>query len=560
MDITSQALHRPLAELFTRRFAAHEAAPAEFRFDRTPATFEDGDFTVAGRPGQPSGEVATERLAELVDRIPLMCSDGRSVELGPRRISELYRDQLVGPAVAWRATGGVLDCQARAAADEFDRLKADAMQRLEATRAASVLGPSWFHPVQTSPATWWNRADRQVWSTHQLDLRCGPMTNAPEPDTVSIGFEFCVVCVTRSWMSHALLDSMAWCIPGEKRGRWSANDGAGLPALPVGLVLIQRLRITAAATAPRAARLEPPARCGPFVVDAALGDGVIGRDGLQIVGWLLRDLASLPPHDGALRSGDSGAAQRDRPASPLAGPPPSAARRDRAAIPFVPRVDIAGCRAVMAHQPRAVVFVSAGWAGTSRQIERLVESVAREHRDAIALVELAFETIEGTRFVHELGLTAVPSFLVLRAGREVARIVGMAPEDLVRRVHVLRSGREPTARARTTPLWGVARVDRSSFPVTVRRRDTLVFASDPASATCRVLEPVVRAVSALCSPQFQTCELDLVADPELARQLGVHDPGTFVLYRDGDEAARAVRPAGSRDLLATLGLLRATRR
>jgi Thioredoxin len=590
MPLAVDAIHRVLDKIFVERFGALAGVSAEFRFSRTPLTFADGDFAIAGRPdAATSTALAAERLAIVADGVPLLCADGRSVELGPRSISALYRDHLVRAAVPQLGAPGETATAYGTRVEELHRIRADALQRLEATRAASLLHTGWFRPVHATPATWWNRADDQVWTEQRLEIDggFGRSTRAPAGPAspigtaVSIRFACCVVHFTRTWLSNELLENTTWYIPGERRGRFSANDGLGLPALPVGFVAIQRLRIAAPWTPEEVSDLAQLVQLGPFVLDTTVGGGAIGYDGIQIIGWLLQQVSTLPPGDDAPLFGGTSEllAANQRTVLPPDGLPPPPPARGEQPIPCVARVDSAGCRAVAMRGTPAVVFVSAVWAGHSRQMERIVESLAREHRDTVVFVELPFEAIEGMPVVRELRLKAVPSFLLMDRGREVARLVGMVPEALIRSVQELRRGtlgsirklpgrrRAPiqqwldvedlafvpgmAAQRRTAPLWGVPQLDRSSFEAAIRHRDTLVFFSDPAS---RVLEPLAQAVSALYAPRFQTSEIQFFADRDFTRQLKIELPETFALYRHGTEVARVTRPSSRGDLMKRLGV------
>jgi hypothetical protein len=113
---------------------------------------------------------------------------------------------------------------------------------------------------------------------------------------VTISFDFCVVSLKRRWMHSGFLDNGRWCIPGQPKGRLSANDGRGVPTLPVGFVAIKKLRITAPWTPQDIANLERSTQFGPFNFDSKVVDGAIAHDGIQIVGWMLETLPSLPPN------------------------------------------------------------------------------------------------------------------------------------------------------------------------------------------------------------------------------------------------------------------------
>jgi hypothetical protein len=113
---------------------------------------------------------------------------------------------------------------------------------------------------------------------------------------VTLRFDYCVVTVTRPWLHQAFLKNVFWCIPGQAKGQLSANDGHGMPALPVGFVAVKELSISGAWTADDISNLQQSVQFGPFNFDSAVVDGAIGHRGIQIVGWLLQDLPDLPPN------------------------------------------------------------------------------------------------------------------------------------------------------------------------------------------------------------------------------------------------------------------------
>jgi len=403
MPVALDAIYLPMREFFVKRFASLADAAVHFRFDLTPARFTDSDFVLAQRPDDGgSAMIADERLAALVDGVPLYAADGRTVELGPRLLSELYRDEIVGPAAP--LTNGGTPAQ-RA---EFEQLKVEALARLEQGRRASLLGAgAMFFPVTATPARWWDRNDPGVWTGHRFEVGgayTGPPPagrsgfsatlkrafggkSEPAPPTVSsvtISFDFCVVEVARPWLSTSLLANRAWCIPGQDRGRYSANDGVGMPAVPIGFLAIQNLRITAPWSAADVSLLEQSDQFGPFGFDARVVDGTIGHKGIQIIGWLLNDVQELPPADEQPTVDVDGLTRAaglttERPYGLPPGPP----SRGGKPIPLVERLDEAGFRALAVRKQTAIVFVSAAWAGSSRQMERVVEMLAREHRDVL---------------------------------------------------------------------------------------------------------------------------------------------------------------------------------
>jgi hypothetical protein len=113
---------------------------------------------------------------------------------------------------------------------------------------------------------------------------------------VTISFEYCLVNVDRrDWIHSAFLNNKSWFIPGQPKGSLSANDGHGVPALPVGFIAFKKLRITAPWTPADIANIELSDQFGPFLIDSNVVDGAIGHEGMQVVGWILQDMPDLPP-------------------------------------------------------------------------------------------------------------------------------------------------------------------------------------------------------------------------------------------------------------------------
>lgn len=122
----------------------------------------------------------------------------------------------------------------------------------------------------------------------------------PAPVTtsdVTISFDYCVVDVRRPWLHEGLLRNTAWCVPGVDKGKLSANDGHGLPALPVGFVAIKNLKIKAPWTPEDLTNLQESIQFGPFAFDSDIVDSAVGYPGIQVIGWILQTLPELPPQN-----------------------------------------------------------------------------------------------------------------------------------------------------------------------------------------------------------------------------------------------------------------------
>src|SRR6266404_1559899 len=114
---------------------------------------------------------------------------------------------------------------------------------------------------------------------------------------VTIHFDYCLVAVDRPWIHNGFLNNKLWFIPGQAKGSLSANDGHGLPALPVGFVALKNLRIEGPWTPMDITNLEQSIQFGPFLVDSTVAGGAIGHAGIQVVGWILQSSPDWPPVD-----------------------------------------------------------------------------------------------------------------------------------------------------------------------------------------------------------------------------------------------------------------------
>lgn len=130
----------------------------------------------------------------------------------------------------------------------------------------------------------------------QTLLASNAQTQPVVTNDVTIGFDYCVVNVTRPWFYDAFINNQSWWIPGQRKGQLSANDGHGLPTLPVGFVAVKALSITAPWTPEDITNLGQSVQFGPFGFDSKLVNGAITHEGIQIVGWMLQKLPDLPPN------------------------------------------------------------------------------------------------------------------------------------------------------------------------------------------------------------------------------------------------------------------------
>ncbi len=446
MSLSLDAIFKPFNEFFTRRFGPAAGGPRTFRFASVPRALDDDDFLVPGHPDWDRSTIARELGSEIVDAVTYLDPDQRTVQLLSARLSDLYHDEILRPAMAFVPADVTEAGERQARFDGFMEAKVEANKWWEDNQAGSLLeGPGVQLRLSTlHPARWWDRDDAGVWTSqsfrvqgaaigegqppalsdrllrlkvddnvlrtvlesHMSATAPAPLPERPSPamvlsrptllmarpaftaalasadvaarkvpaatasrppasrpaaarpvaappaaamaarpraldqpvasaamydrlalriakfpfrqrfelqrmlassaqqqpvaaSDVTIGFDFCVVSVSRRWLHQGFLNNLFWSIPGQPKGRLSANDGHGLPALPVGFVAVKDLRIQAPWTAQDVSNLQQSVQFGPFAFDSEVVDGTVKHDGIQIIGWILEDLPDLPPNEGA---------------------------------------------------------------------------------------------------------------------------------------------------------------------------------------------------------------------------------------------------------------------
>jgi hypothetical protein len=405
MALSLDSMFRPFNEFFLTKFGSGLGASVKFRFSRLPHTFVDSDFVVAEHPEWgPSKQLAQEIFSNVIDQIPTLDPDGRNVSsgFGAGLISELYSDEILGPAIPFVPAAVSNDADKQAMVDAFNGIKAEARSRWDKTKLASLMQGQQgkeYRPSTPTPVMWWDKNAPDVWTpqtfhvedaspppaqpgsgilrmkisdaqmetvlqrhpqTFRAELASAtvrpssglnrptmmmarstmagaPVAASPTANVafhtnviyqmsaipvdqrremqvelaqyqttqpivssqVTISFDFCTVNCERDWLHNGLLNSTSWYIPGRGKGILSANNGHGVPAMPVGFVAVKNLRIQAPWTPADINNLELSVQFGPFNFDSKVVNGVISHDGIQIVGWMLKDSSDLPPNAGA---------------------------------------------------------------------------------------------------------------------------------------------------------------------------------------------------------------------------------------------------------------------
>jgi len=425
MVLSLDSIYRPFNEFFSHKFDAGTNAPVKFRFARLPRTFADSDFLPSLHPEWgPSPAIAQELLSTVVDGVPRIDEDGQTVWLSTSRLSELYNDEILGPAIPFVPTNVTDATEKQALIDAFNQAKAEALgvwAKIDSPLSILEGTGVRYKPSTAMPGKWWDKTDTGVWTHQSFEVKGAatlPGQPAPPSDRIlrmkvddnvlrsvlqahvaasaasqplpsdvirpnvmlspstlqmahpvftaalandtarvaslsaptaiqreamidrsltainihneltpkisafpfrerweiqqllvdqsssqpvmtsdaTISFDYCVVNVMRPWWHNAFINNLSWYIAGQGKGKLSANDGHGLPALPVGFVAIKNLSIQAPWTPEDITNLEQSVQFGPFNFDSKVVNGAITHDGTQIIGWMLQDMPDLPPN------------------------------------------------------------------------------------------------------------------------------------------------------------------------------------------------------------------------------------------------------------------------
>ena len=187
MALSLESIYRPFNEFFSQKFAAADA-PVTFRFAGLPQALYDGDFMNPLDPAMGQlAAIAQERGTSLVDGVPLLDADGRNVTMCSPRISDLYHDEIVGPAIAYVPDGITNDADRQARMDAFVAAKADAIRQWDKVKSLSVIEGDgvYIRPSPAMPTTWWDRNDASVWIRQSFQVHGAattPGVPAPPPD------------------------------------------------------------------------------------------------------------------------------------------------------------------------------------------------------------------------------------------------------------------------------------------------------------------------------------------------------------------------------------------
>lgn len=112
---------------------------------------------------------------------------------------------------------------------------------------------------------------------------------------MSIAFQYCLVQINRPWLNSLFISPASWFVPGAAKGSLTTSEVGGMTLLPIGLVAIRKLRISANWSDDDIAKASEATDLGPFKVGGEMVNNELSHPGLQVIGWLLQKLPELPP-------------------------------------------------------------------------------------------------------------------------------------------------------------------------------------------------------------------------------------------------------------------------
>jgi hypothetical protein len=178
----------------------------------------------------------------------------------------------------------------------FSRMlgQADTFQRsLSPQMIGDLLNPT-VSPTVDRPIRTLNIRDRlQLVNAVADHIPTQPATT----QKIVIAFDYCLVDISRPWMLDVFLNSGNWYVPGVEQGALNRPDAAGgMALLPIGMVVIRNLVITASWDADDIANSAAAIAFGPFKTDGGIVDGSLKHQSIQTIGWMLQQLPPLPPN------------------------------------------------------------------------------------------------------------------------------------------------------------------------------------------------------------------------------------------------------------------------
>lgn len=123
---------------------------------------------------------------------------------------------------------------------------------------------------------------------------------APNSSQFSLSFDYCLVSVSRPWLSASFLTHPGWYLPGEAASSWCSGTynlaTQRFAYLPAKMLVIKSLKVQAQWSQEDRARLQSIAGLGPFsLLDCQFESDTLIAPGMQIIGWMCQVMPPFPP-------------------------------------------------------------------------------------------------------------------------------------------------------------------------------------------------------------------------------------------------------------------------
>jgi LysM repeat protein len=166
--------------------------------------------------------------------------------------------------------------------------------RPDIIRANGILNP-FLRPKPAGDLVNVSLTDRVLAKRRLLDD--APVKPTTTSSTTTITFDACLVRIDRPWLFWPVLTDATWDVPGIPRGGMTQPGTIGaLTWLPIAMLTIRNLNITSNWSAQDVEASATATNFGPFAVSDQISNGVLSAPGLQVVGWQLQQLPTLPPN------------------------------------------------------------------------------------------------------------------------------------------------------------------------------------------------------------------------------------------------------------------------
>ncbi len=162
-------------------------------------------------------------------------------------------------------------------------------------RATSLNNPAAFQISEMTSASMALRVNAVAAQSQTLNSVAS--SQEIKSKTLSLGFDYCLVTITRPWISTEFLTLKTWFLPGFKAGDLSSGSGAAnapFEVMPMAALVVKNLLIKAEQS--DLVHLQDSVGFGPFsFVGRTVEDGQLKCEGMQIIGWVCVPMPLLPP-------------------------------------------------------------------------------------------------------------------------------------------------------------------------------------------------------------------------------------------------------------------------